>query len=83
MTHDEMIEVIAAHRDGKKIQAKYQKGQWIDITLPPLWNFEHNEYRIKPEPLTLDQCWHKAMDSKSSDDVLVAFLKVAKENGHV
>lgn len=85
MTHEEMIALIEAHRDGKTIQYRLSpKAEWRDRHLKSLdFDFSDVEYRIKPEPLTIDQCWYKATDSKSDDDVLVAFLKLAKENGHV
>lgn len=85
MTHEEMIALIEAHRDGKTIQYRLiPTAKWRDRTLTGIdFNFAEIEYRIKPEPLTIDQCWYKALDSNSDDDVLVAFLKLAKENGHV
>ena len=51
MTHDEMIAVIAAHRDGKKIQCQSKDGRdnWFD-TPDPAWYFAFCDYRIKPEP---------------------------------
>ena len=47
MTHDEMIAVIQAHKEGKQIQ--YRRGenmQWLDCT--PQWDFVLFDYRIKP-----------------------------------
>jgi hypothetical protein len=51
MTHDEMIEVIQAHKDGKAIQARLAGGgsEWKRNTAPQ-WNFLSAEYRVKPEP---------------------------------
>ena len=62
MTHDEMIEVIAAHRNGKKIQKGLQyaiknaapfedsfKLDWQECC-NPLWAFDRSVYRVKPEP---------------------------------
>jgi len=50
MTHDEMIAVIQACKEGKVIQHR-QKGwkSWTD-TLTPSWDFALREYRVKPEP---------------------------------
>ena len=50
MTHDEMIEVIQAHKDGKIIQSrnKASKDEWM-LNLSPLWSFYDTDYRIKPE----------------------------------
>lgn len=87
MTHEEMIALIEAHRDGKTIQYRLSpKAEWRDRHLKSLdFDFADVEYRIKPEPLTLSDCWDKAMktSSISADGVLVQFLKLAKENGHV
>ena len=56
MTHDEMIEVIAAHRDGKAIQIQDMK-QWQDttVTLERLIELIHAHwrFRVKPEPRRL------------------------------
>ena len=54
MTHDEMIAVIAAHRDGKKIQNRHNNSpcEWGKVS-NPCWNFETYEYRVKPEPVTV------------------------------
>lgn len=50
MSHEEMIAVITAHKEGKQIQAR-QIGStnWVDIE-DPSWNFVSVSYRIKPEP---------------------------------
>lgn len=86
MTHDEMIEVIAAHRDGKTIQYKAKKNadvEWNDSCRFPLWDFSFHDYRIKPEPLTLKECWWQAWGSSLiTEHVLIEFIKLAKENGH-
>jgi len=51
MTHDQMIEVLAAHRDGKRIEFKcYGDDMWKDCCPDPTWSFYRFEYRIKPEP---------------------------------
>ena len=85
MTHDQMIALIEAHRDGQTIQYRLSpKAEWRDRHLKSLdFDFSDVEYRIKPEPLTLDQCWSKAVFIESADGMLKEFLKLAKENGHV
>lgn len=47
---DEMISVMDAFRDGKKIQCKWIgiENEWNDIN-EPFWDWYHYEYRIKPE----------------------------------
>ena len=49
MTHDEMIEVIQAHKEGRVIQ---QQPHGLDYweTDTPDWNFTTQDFRVKPEP---------------------------------
>ena len=53
MTHNEMIAVIEAHRDGKRIQSKFGDQLWKDCERPD-WSFDTFEYRIAVEPR---RCW--------------------------
>jgi hypothetical protein len=54
MTHDEMIAVIQAHKDGKVIQFKRNCGvcDWTSLAKVklPHWNFSAVKYRVKPMP---------------------------------
>lgn len=54
MTHDEMIALIQAHKDGKTIQnrMKARNDVWKDAPAPS-WNFWNFEYRVKAEPQTI------------------------------
>lgn len=59
MTHDEMIKAIKAHKEGKQLQIRPKCSGKMDCTWrdlmkdeEPVWNFQHVEYRAKPEPLT-------------------------------
>ena len=53
MTHDEMIAVIAAHRDGAAVEARYSlNGEWF-LLETPRWTTNGTEYRIKPEPMVV------------------------------
>ena len=49
MTHDEMIAVIQAHKEGKQIEAIVKKTGLV-IHAVPIWDFCNYDYRIKPEP---------------------------------
>ena len=59
MTHDEMIEVIKAHKDGKdlEVKSKMRGAAWYsrpnkgpnDVRL----NFDDYDYRVKKEPRML------------------------------
>ena len=51
MTHDQMIDVISAHKKGKTIQT-FVSGNWVDSDIPT-WNFYTYMYRVKPEPREL------------------------------
>jgi hypothetical protein len=53
MTHDEMIAVIAAHRDGKQLEYKSISDTNWKLATTPVFNFDIADYRIKPEPLVL------------------------------
>jgi len=57
MTHDEMIEVLQAHRDGKTLQWwKSKENQWTDWTLREyttdqlLRGMTITKFRVKPQP---------------------------------
>ena len=56
MTHDMMIAVIQAHKDGKKLEFRDERfpefKEWVEC-LEPLWNFAAHDYRIKPEPMVI------------------------------
>ena len=51
MTHDEMIAVIQAHKEGKTIQCipKNIPSAW-SVTKSPCWNFERFDYRVESTP---------------------------------
>jgi hypothetical protein len=61
MTHDEMITVIQAHRDGKTVQVRTKDtsgvplSDWKDLVGPPTWSFDMTEYRVKPPPTLLER----------------------------
>lgn len=52
MTTEEMIEIMKAFQEGKRIEIKDKRSEndeWTDITFPN-WNWVEYYYRIKPEP---------------------------------
>jgi len=56
MTEQEIIDVVTAFKDGKKIQSRARKDtrqsepyKWMP-NHNPLWDFSLNEYRVAPEP---------------------------------
>ena len=53
MTHDEMIEVIKAHKEGKKLECRTKGiGRWGPTKLPQ-FDFQKFDYRVKQEPVEL------------------------------
>lgn len=53
MTHDEMIAVIQAHKEGKTVlfrEIYRPSDSWAPVSDDPAWNFQLFLYRIKPEP---------------------------------
>lgn len=62
MTHDEMIDVIRAHREGKQIQFSSPGNGWRNCLDDPSWNFQTNCYRVKPEPREI---WVNVYDDNS------------------
>ena len=63
MTHDEIIAVVAAHRDGKAIEWRNirSNSEWRDLVDIPAWSFNNTEYRIKPEPPKPREWWIERM----------------------
>lgn len=54
MTHDEMIEVIKAHNEGKRLEYRLSwdngNGQWLQLdNFNEHFDFSIYEYRIKPK----------------------------------
>jgi len=56
MTHDEMIAVIQAHKDGKKIELRSLRfpNSWVAWHGQTGFNFGNAEFRIAREPR---KCW--------------------------
>lgn len=57
MTDDEILTVVQAHKEGKKIECKGRHlshpmipkwNEWTDSN--PHWNFAEFDYRVAPEP---------------------------------
>lgn len=56
MTHDEMIAVIQAHKEGKEIECSMKdKNCWGKST--PDWAFHYCDYRVKPVPPEPREWW--------------------------
>lgn len=51
MSIDQIVEVVTAFRDGKKVQSRQRFANtcWGDTNSPD-WNFSEFEYRLKREP---------------------------------
>lgn len=60
---NEVIKVMSAYVNGKKIQYQNDDGRWVD-TPNPLFDWNRWEYRIKPEPnyrpfKNAEECWQE------------------------
>lgn len=54
MTHDEMIAVLTAAKEGKQVQIRGKHNpaaRWVN-TQQPLWDFSTFSYRVGPERIT-------------------------------
>jgi len=71
MTPQEIIDVVTAFRDGKKIQHKDKRDRSLNhnwrICDVPNWDFYNNDYRVAPEPKVI---WvHEFSDGSCLGDV--------------
>ena len=58
MTDDEIIAVVQAHKEGKKIQISVKgSGDWCFFDGDPSWNFCTCDYRVAPEPRKPREWW--------------------------
>jgi hypothetical protein len=64
MNHDEMIAVIQAHKEGKKIEISWKGDKEWDLLDSALWNFNSFNYRIKPEPKYRPFTLQEAVDAE-------------------
>lgn len=49
-TTEEMIAIMRAFADGKKVQSRILISDTWSDTSDPIWDWHHSDYRIKPEP---------------------------------
>ncbi len=56
MSNSDILKVVQAHMDGKKIQIRkmsshqgFRDGKWYDVE-NPRWDFDSCDYRVSPEP---------------------------------
>jgi hypothetical protein len=58
MTHDEMIAIIQAHKEGKTIyrKAKFKSVDKWEVSIAPGFNFNAFDYKVKGEPQVIFAC---------------------------
>lgn len=70
MSDDEIIRVVQAHKDGKRIECRHTLlgEQWRECD--PMWSFMSFDYRVKPEPRewTMALCVDGLLDSPADSD---------------
>ena len=47
----DQAQVMLAFSRGEKVEASSGSDLWHTLNWEPLWNFQHNEYRVAPKPL--------------------------------
>ncbi len=57
MSENQIIEVVQAHKEGKQIQTRDHFGHSGWQNCHPVWDFYHNDYRVKPEPRKPREWW--------------------------
>ncbi len=50
MTHEQIIEVVRAHKEGKEIEYLSHHGNWLPCYERTTFNFADIKFRIKPTP---------------------------------
>lgn len=84
MTVDQMIEVLTAHRDGKKIESRYKFRPGGDTKWYAFggcdFDFRDYDYRVKPEPKVI---WvNECADGSGFGYTSEAYAKVFLGNHH-
>lgn len=51
MTDDEILTVVQARKNGRKIERECAPGIWCEVPPSETWNFVYFVYRVKPETL--------------------------------
>ena len=46
MSTEDLIEILKAHLEGKRLQLRVSGGEWLDVSNPP---YLERTYRIHPE----------------------------------
>ena len=59
MTIPEMIDVLSAYMEGKKIEVRpvVSPHYWSRSATTPIWNFADYDYRVAPEPRKPREWW--------------------------
>ncbi len=76
MSNAQIIEVVQAHMDGKKIQIRkmgthqgFRDGKWYDV-VNPRWDFDSCDYRVAPESVEeLCPCCGKPRKCEPSKEI--------------
>ena len=53
MPVEEMIELLQAFQRGEQLEWKYKEANIWHPVRNPIWDFNHQEFRIKPKPLEM------------------------------
>jgi hypothetical protein len=89
MTDDQILEVVAAHKEGKKIEFRYccadQDGwsRWEEVLSTHMgFDFRRNEYRVAPElPKPREWIMHLPREGSLSGEIRVSLFP-SDQTGH-
>lgn len=69
MTNDEIIEVVLAHKRGRRIQFRNERWDWTDCANnQPSWEFSSTDYRVAPELPNPREWWIHPSDVEYEKD---------------
>ncbi len=93
MTREEArkaAEVMLAYAEGREIEFRNKRAESWESTLRPIFNWECNDYRIKPQPTyrpfkDAEECWQEMQKHQPfgwvKDNVIVRNIMGVQNNG--
>jgi hypothetical protein len=85
MTHDEMIAVIQAHKEGKTIycKAKFKSVDKWEVSTAPGFNFNAFDYKVRKEPQVIFACPEHAVYAYSEKQFTECCKNMGNDGGYL
>ena len=82
MTEQEIITVVKAHAEGKKIEmiGENTNGCWLECA-KPVWDFSKNTYRVKAIK-KLSYKWRSLLEESPDSNTSLLFCTIRNRNVH-